>query len=530
MEYLKWAYELNKENLIDSDIKIEFTNSSILLINGDNIKFKLNILNYILVSDNDFQSKHLERIINSNIINFDNKIDEQNSYKIFNIILKKLPTIYGFCTICGDSIKNINKITTCGLPECKSKEMLIVTGNTIFDSNNNDTQVFNFLVKTGYACLMHPHMKDIFKPYPSFLDKATAKSDLKYNFKTIDDLYLYLKLEECNTDFDIYFKIGELDYGFIKFLLETNTTIMGSDTLFDDSNKNIFQEKKNDIIVLQVRHDPITSAKFNSNLSNPEYLFHGSSFPNWYSILRNGLKVYSGTNLMSTGAAYGAGIYLGGTASTSYHYGVDKYCSSNLIALGVVQVLQEKINYKKAADIYVVPNENEVLLKYIIIIKKNHKDLDTITNFFTKIRTDEIVRSNTQCMIIKTKRMNKEFIKLDECKNKYHFEISEEPSIFNIKYKNCIIAIYFPDEYPLNPPFIWLKQQGNNINTNKMAILNFGGIVLNELTYDKWSSLTKIYKLIKNILKNVSDDIIDIKIHIFEDAFKEYTNKMFKKN
>jgi hypothetical protein len=40
------------------------------------------------------------------------------------------------------------------------------------------------------------------------------------------------------------------------------------------------------------------------------WAFHGSAFSNWHSILRIGLKNYSGTALMSTGAAFGNGIYL----------------------------------------------------------------------------------------------------------------------------------------------------------------------------------------------------------------------------
>lgn len=62
------------------------------------------------------------------------------------------------------------------------------------------------------------------------------------------------------------------------------------------------------------------------------YAFHGSGFGNWHSILRVGLKNYSGTDLMSTGKsltdvlsqwvgqAYGAGIYLSPSSSTSLGY------------------------------------------------------------------------------------------------------------------------------------------------------------------------------------------------------------------
>lgn len=50
------------------------------------------------------------------------------------------------------------------------------------------------------------------------------------------------------------------------------------------------------------------------------WAFHGSAFANWHSILRIGLKNYSHTDLMSCGAAYGAGIYLSPHSSTSAGY------------------------------------------------------------------------------------------------------------------------------------------------------------------------------------------------------------------
>jgi Poly(ADP-ribose) polymerase catalytic domain len=50
------------------------------------------------------------------------------------------------------------------------------------------------------------------------------------------------------------------------------------------------------------------------------WAFHGSQFSNWHSILRVGLKNYSGTAMMSTGAAYGAGIYLSPNSGTSSGY------------------------------------------------------------------------------------------------------------------------------------------------------------------------------------------------------------------
>ena len=51
-----------------------------------------------------------------------------------------------------------------------------------------------------------------------------------------------------------------------------------------------------------------------------EFVYHGSKIGCWHSIIRNSLKNLSNTNRMTSGAAYGAGIYLGAAAHTSLQY------------------------------------------------------------------------------------------------------------------------------------------------------------------------------------------------------------------
>ena len=50
------------------------------------------------------------------------------------------------------------------------------------------------------------------------------------------------------------------------------------------------------------------------------FAWHGSSWGNWHSIIRNGLKNMSKTKHMSTGAANGDGIYFADDWSTSITY------------------------------------------------------------------------------------------------------------------------------------------------------------------------------------------------------------------
>jgi hypothetical protein len=105
--------------------------------------------------------------------------------------------------------------------------------------------------------------------------------------------------------------------------------------------------------------------------ATPEYLYHGSRLSNWYSILRNGLRVMSHTPWMSAGAAYGDGIYCSNTLNVSWGYsgGV-----SGAIVIGVYEIwnaaefVKGKCGATKDIDhgIYVVPREDQLLLRYLI--------------------------------------------------------------------------------------------------------------------------------------------------------------------
>jgi len=105
------------------------------------------------------------------------------------------------------------------------------------------------------------------------------------------------------------------------------------------------------------------------------WAFHGSSFSNWHSILRVGLKNYSNTALMSSGAAYGAGIYLSPSSSTSFGYARaqtgwpkslfnKKGTVSHMQCLALCEVIDAGY---KANPHYVVSDEDHVMTRYFFI-------------------------------------------------------------------------------------------------------------------------------------------------------------------
>jgi hypothetical protein len=100
---------------------------------------------------------------------------------------------------------------------------------------------------------------------------------------------------------------------------------------------------------------------------NRWYLFHGSPLGNWHSILRNGLRNMSNTAYMSTGAAYGSGVYLSDNLQVSYSYGGHgKSC-----CVSVVEVLADPEQYKKADGYFVIPDDKLLVVRYLYRI--NHR-------------------------------------------------------------------------------------------------------------------------------------------------------------
>ncbi|CAM6108959.1 unnamed protein product [Calypogeia fissa] len=110
-----------------------------------------------------------------------------------------------------------------------------------------------------------------------------------------------------------------LSYELMRFVLSTNRLslqIMREEEEFKFGFKPKFQ--------FVVIHDsPEKEAIFNERrkmMNDSFFAFHGSNPGNWYSILRNGLRPMSNTKYMSTGAAYGQGIYLADNLGLSFSY------------------------------------------------------------------------------------------------------------------------------------------------------------------------------------------------------------------
>eukprot|EP01034_Spumella_vulgaris_P029926 gene29926-37059_t len=106
------------------------------------------------------------------------------------------------------------------------------------------------------------------------------------------------------------------------------------------------------------------------NGGKTEWVYHGSKAGCWHSIIRNSLKNLSNTVRMTAGAAYGAGIYLGGNVQTSMGYVGQADTTWQQSALGITWCIlsAEKVsnNSSKGNGIHVEPNEDNVVNRYLL--------------------------------------------------------------------------------------------------------------------------------------------------------------------
>ncbi len=113
------------------------------------------------------------------------------------------------------------------------------------------------------------------------------------------------------------------------------------------------------------------------------FAWHGSATGNWHCILREGLRVYSGTKLMSSGQVYGSGIYLARTISTSIPYmgaskggwaNTGRFSSPNgCTVLALCEVVDNpNIFTDHNNDIITVSDEDSICTRFLFVFHGSH--------------------------------------------------------------------------------------------------------------------------------------------------------------
>jgi hypothetical protein len=502
-------------------------------ITGANILYKT-IQRFVRLSSEKTQSafsdmagKKTQRLLIDNLNKTDKIIIKKQEFSIFmeSMIMdvnENCSLYYKICPICF-IIKEIDTMIISPCEECIPLSFNKIYTNIVTDLYTKDINQFKLLL---YTTLKAIDNKERFMPLPKYC--LTGDYDDPQISSVSRDMGYYIKHIEASSNDNILFsRIKETEYMLLKHIIVSNNIRLN---YFDNSSQG-FVDKTNDLwsdsskgssIIFTVDHPLDKQLKFDS-ATNVVHAFHGSSIFNWYSIMRNGLKNYSGTALMSAGQACGPGIYLAKDMNASLGY-CRVVGSSDFFVMGCVQVLNSEKYEKNGGNFLVVPDESDVLLKYLILFRPNNfKTSSPEIQKYLTVEIPAMIKSSIQCSIgITIKRLNKEYAELSKRIDKLIKSTVIEIDRTNIddissgvkwkilirSKKEIIINIIFPRTFPSSPPII----NSNNIEVKSVPMMEGLTDTENNTTYtytdpmtryDKWRSDVKIFKILEQMIKNV---------------------------
>lgn len=456
-------------------------------------KFSLKIGedNNIILQGENYDSQHLMRLI-------------YKTYKIINIealfdvlvmIQTQIVTLYNFCTICMTQIDfNGEKIRSCD--KCIDDFCAMITDDTVTSFINYDKISAYFIIKTLIAAIKSIRVDKVYKPrlkkYIGANESQSLKnlSQLIVNRNFDEKMTMMIKNGIYNEKM-IYDEIGQELYSILKFAIITNRMNIISEKInsdiYDSDDKEVTMDR---LLNFQLIHRNI-KPEF-ENVDNLYYVYHGSALENWYSIMRNGLKNYSNTDMMLNGAAYGSGIYFADSVSVSFGYSNRGEAIDGSIVVSVVQLL-DKDKYCKNS-FYVVPDESKILLRNMIVLK--HKDIAKVDKFY-KERILDIKKSYEPFLKIYVKRLMTEYNKISK---KYNVDVDKNHhNIWTTIINGNTFEFVFGQRYPSQPPNIRIINKTNNIYdpiTN-----NEGYILIREFDENHWTIKQNAGKIIDALHK-----------------------------
>jgi hypothetical protein len=482
-------------NILLSDIVLALDNPDIILKDNTIIFKKFTLIyenNKFISNPNDFNTQHLLHIL-----------DDVNKEEDIFLFLQQmtLTNIFNKCIVCQKNILDIGALNTC--LECFEPSLTMLLDNTVTNYYNENKIAFEILLTSAFECLNDVNVNLILDDIPN----AIIKKDIAiFKFDYIE------KHENCD-DYMLSQHINNSTYFFIKYIIKKNIICLKSHTDIINSEISLTTKinESSKTYILSVIHHNTVLEKFKNGCET--LLFHGSSLSNWTSIFKKGLRNYSKSKLQKNGAAYGDGVYLAKTPQFASVYSRGKW-----IIIAVVKVLDDIEQYKKTDEIYVVPDDSKLLIKYIIFSKTQ-----SITNLkdVQKLLVEE---SNNKISIILNTIQKKRIT--NELKKIKHAFVEISLGYYTIFFEKCEVSIVLSLNYPMTPPFVWF----NKLNFEHEKILSNGAFFIQDLFIPNWRSSMSILNIIEMIDNIIIQSNMKYVENTYENALLEYNEKIRELN
>jgi ubiquitin-protein ligase len=441
--------------------------------------------------------------------------------------------------------------------------------NYIINYYKSNSLVADFLIRNAYAAMKSGRCDTIFEPIPDTW--KPTNSETKSNAELLKVLIISAKKKELNiidnvdsifefikssyNDLELLDKMGQNTYGLVKFILASNQIMIKSHSLLTSSDSIIINNPipntvntitadtiLSSIQQFKIIHTPLIEDKLKDKQTS--FLYHGSPYENWYSIMRNGLKIGSKNKYFLNGASYGNGIYLSNNIHTSLGYTASRngyiHKDKDVKILAIFEVIDNP-KWHKGNTIFVVDDEDALLLRYLLVFNNDCK-YDNANNtinagIFNAIniklnkggiqvqekKAEAIEKKNI--VSIHNKRLMKEYqnimkqpiaslgfsVKLAEEDNlsKWMINIFKpeneklEKQMKQLNIDAIEIEITFKENYPIAPPFIRIVYPHFKFHSGHITV--GGSLCMEMLTNQGWMPTFNIENVITQIKLAISD-------------------------
>lgn len=236
-------------------------------------------------------------------------------------------------------------------------------------------------------------LRSIIESFPPVSEMRLCADEVKLKAK-LAELWLSTpegKLVEKSGEEYLGKEVWQLPYNVLRFILCTNRLSL---VFLSDNDDKVLKVNNSQLYQFAVvRDSPEREAEYAESYRNQaevsRFGFHGSGRGNWYSILRNGLRCFSGTKLMSSGHSLGDGIYLANNFNYSAGYATSSMASSvpwmngmyvkGFSVVSICEVISSS-TIKEGSGIWAVPKEHEgsVAIRYLLVYASHVKNLSAV--------------------------------------------------------------------------------------------------------------------------------------------------------
>jgi hypothetical protein len=259
----------------------------------------------------------------------------------------RIPTMHEYCAICDQpfSVQPMLLRTVCCRDLCTYQFAEFGDKITSAEGVNTQAEIVDLLVCMLMRAALSSRREDILDPYPCIYGGADGREIIlhpkKKDYKRLQSIVdLLLKLRgECVSKMGASWsalksRMGVEAASLVSWVVASNRSYLAP--LSDDNRISGFQTP---FQYLLISAPPEKEREFQKlkKTHGSTFAYHGSPTENWHSILRNGLKNASDTKLMTSGKAYGPGIYLATDSQTSLGYAMRSHGTSLLDSFGFGQ-------------------------------------------------------------------------------------------------------------------------------------------------------------------------------------------------